>query len=159
MYLRTRTGTAALHSIEHLRRNERHPVADTRKAPFRQLNSAGIETIAEDCAERLGSDRPTFPIAKASQCHTAQHLRYVDPSVRTLFERFAYPHKGNPNYDTISFRLTNPRTRVTVYKKDGVVVRMTRITLAADSKSSIHHEVGAYVGAPAFHNITVFEKQ
>ena len=69
------------------------------------------------------------------------------------------PLKGNANYDTISLRLTDPKTRIAVYKKGGMVVRMSRTTVSADGKSGVTEDVGAYGTGPAFHNATFFDKQ
>jgi hypothetical protein len=69
------------------------------------------------------------------------------------------PVKGSPNYDTISLRLTNPNTRIAVYKKAGVVVRMSRTTVSKDGKSNITEDVGAYGTGPAFRSSAFFDKQ
>jgi hypothetical protein len=54
------------------------------------------------------------------------------------------PLKGSPNYDTVLWRLTNPNTRMAVYKKGGVVVRMSRATVSKDGKSLTTEDVGVY---------------
>jgi len=70
-----------------------------------------------------------------------------------------YPVKGSPNWDTVVIRRMDPRTRVTVNKKGGIVTRMIRGVVSPDGKTRTNAAIAIDAAGKSTHNVTVFDKQ
>jgi hypothetical protein len=70
-----------------------------------------------------------------------------------------YPLKGSSTADTVSLKLTGPRTATRTDKKDGKVVQTSTRVLAEDGKTYTFTTKGKNAKGEAFHNVAVYDRQ
>ena len=69
------------------------------------------------------------------------------------------PVVGSSDFDMVSYKRTDPNTRVSVWKKGGTVVRMLRSVVSKDGKSRTLEAIGIDGQGRAYHDVTVYDKQ
>ena len=85
----------------------------------------------------------------------ATHTEYT---VATLDGK-DYPLTGSQGYNTQSIRKIDANTLLYVNKQNGAVVRMVRVAVSRDGKTSTNASVGVNAQGVAFHHVVVYEKQ
>lgn len=69
-----------------------------------------------------------------------------------------YPLTGNPTADTVSFKLVDPSTGESTFKKDGKVTSMNTRVLSADGKTLTITSKGTTADGKPRTDVQVFEK-